>query len=118
MIRRPPRSTLCQTLFPYTTLFRSGPAGDAAGAPVLVAAPGELSLNTTTGQQPLQLIDNEVVVAFGSQPGRHVLGGGAVAGIFDNPADGHPQRADGGVLAQPDARTGIYHPAGVVGLVA
>src|SRR5213082_1855357 len=27
MIRRPPRSTLCQTLFPYTTLFRSdGPA--------------------------------------------------------------------------------------------
>src|SRR5213082_1531777 len=23
-IRRPPRSTLCQTLFPYTTLFRSG----------------------------------------------------------------------------------------------
>src|SRR6187200_2234795 len=25
MIRRPPRSTLCQTLFPYTTLFRSCP---------------------------------------------------------------------------------------------
>src|SRR5213082_3818395 len=23
MIRRPPRSTLCQTLLPYTTLFRS-----------------------------------------------------------------------------------------------
>src|SRR5213082_287980 len=23
MIRRPPRSTLCQILFPYTTLFRS-----------------------------------------------------------------------------------------------
>src|SRR5213082_3694372 len=23
MMRRPPRSTLCQTLFPYTTLFRS-----------------------------------------------------------------------------------------------
>src|SRR5213082_3765840 len=29
MIRRPPRSTLCQTLFPYTTLFRSpGDPGD------------------------------------------------------------------------------------------
>src|SRR5213082_4093347 len=26
MIRRPPRSTLCQSLFPYTTLFRSLPA--------------------------------------------------------------------------------------------
>src|SRR6187200_405395 len=28
MIRRPPRSTLCQTLFPYTTLFRSNPYVD------------------------------------------------------------------------------------------
>src|SRR5213082_853782 len=36
MIRRPPRSTLCQTLFPYTTLFRS-PAG-AAGASALAPA--------------------------------------------------------------------------------
>src|SRR3546814_9682734 len=26
MIRRPPRSTLTDTLFPYTTLFRSSPA--------------------------------------------------------------------------------------------
>src|SRR3546814_11559467 len=29
MIRRPPRSTLTDTLFPYTTLFRSFPAGEA-----------------------------------------------------------------------------------------
>src|SRR3546814_6788984 len=28
MIRRPPRSTRTDTLFPYTTLFRSRPAGD------------------------------------------------------------------------------------------
>src|SRR3546814_1460803 len=28
MIRRPPRSTRIDTLFPYTTLFRSGRAGD------------------------------------------------------------------------------------------
>src|SRR3546814_6386417 len=36
MIRRPPRSTRTDTLFPYTTLFRSvgvdEPAGDAVGA--------------------------------------------------------------------------------------
>src|SRR5213082_213366 len=36
MIRRPPRSTLCQTLFPYTTLFRSpgrpGPRPTWSGA--------------------------------------------------------------------------------------
>src|SRR3546814_16703223 len=30
MIRRPPRSTRTDTLFPYTTLFRSPPAGRAA----------------------------------------------------------------------------------------
>src|SRR3546814_4089683 len=29
MIRRPPRSTRTDTLFPYTTLFRSGAAGAA-----------------------------------------------------------------------------------------
>src|SRR3546814_2231205 len=28
MIRRPPRSTRTDTLFPYTTLFRSGPGSD------------------------------------------------------------------------------------------
>src|SRR3546814_6874230 len=28
MIRRPPRSTRTDTLFPYTTLFRSGGGGD------------------------------------------------------------------------------------------
>src|SRR3546814_12141671 len=32
MIRRPPRSTRTDTLFPYTTLFRSGDAGAALGA--------------------------------------------------------------------------------------
>src|SRR3546814_2313204 len=31
MIRRPPRSTRTDTLFPYTTLFRSGGAGELQG---------------------------------------------------------------------------------------
>src|SRR3546814_6567637 len=31
MIRRPPRSTRTDTLFPYTTLFRSGAAGARGG---------------------------------------------------------------------------------------
>src|SRR3546814_9337273 len=30
MIRRPPRSTRTDTLFPYTTLFRSPPGGEVA----------------------------------------------------------------------------------------
>src|SRR3546814_21188455 len=32
MIRRPPRSTRTDTLFPYTTLFRSGLVGSALGS--------------------------------------------------------------------------------------
>src|SRR3546814_7077125 len=32
MIRRPPRSTRTYTLFPYTTLFRSGPVNFIVGA--------------------------------------------------------------------------------------
>src|SRR3546814_18922802 len=41
MIRRPPRSTRTDTLFPYTTLFRSGPylAGDASTAADAFYAP-------------------------------------------------------------------------------
>src|SRR3546814_2522068 len=31
MIRRPPRSTRTDTLFPYTTLFRSGESGESLG---------------------------------------------------------------------------------------
>src|SRR3546814_6814199 len=36
MIRRPPRSTRTDTLFPYTTLFRSGPLVRRESAAVLV----------------------------------------------------------------------------------
>src|SRR3546814_14837941 len=37
MIRRPPRSTRTDTLFPYTTLFRAGARG-AEGAPPTMTA--------------------------------------------------------------------------------
>src|SRR3546814_16907493 len=40
MIRRPPRSTRTDTLFPYTTLFRStrGRSDDEPGRPIVAAA--------------------------------------------------------------------------------
>src|SRR3546814_6353046 len=41
MIRRPPRSTLTDTLFPYTTLFRSGTRGN-------LVAGGETATPLTT----------------------------------------------------------------------
>src|SRR3546814_4943426 len=62
MIRRPPRSTLTDTLFPYTTLFRSGLAGPLSGAekdddaavwrpawPFVLPAVGEDSLAAAVG---------------------------------------------------------------------
>src|SRR3546814_8130106 len=43
MIRRPPRSTRTDTLFPYTTLFRSPPPGtrfrDCPGCPEMTVIP-------------------------------------------------------------------------------
>src|SRR5690348_17444479 len=39
MIPRPPRSTL----FPYTTLFRSGPANCAAAVPVITKIPAPIT---------------------------------------------------------------------------
>src|SRR3712207_9024951 len=57
MIRRPPRSTL----FPYTTLFRSGRAGPAA-----FGAGGSCVLR----EMPLRLGDEEPVAGAGDQTGR------------------------------------------------
>src|SRR3546814_10287810 len=42
MIRRPPRSTRTDTLFPYTTLFRSGEAETQRGARLDAHAPPEV----------------------------------------------------------------------------
>jgi hypothetical protein len=50
----------------------------------------------SAGGYLLQFVNNEVVVVFGGQPGRHSPGGGAVAGIVGDPADGRPQPADTG----------------------
>src|SRR3546814_20975395 len=42
MIRRPPRSTRTDTLFPYTTLFRSRPSGPCRRSPAKARpSPGE-----------------------------------------------------------------------------
>src|SRR3546814_11499008 len=71
MIRRPPRSTRTDTLFPYTTLFRSrlGQAfglqvADVAGEPVV-----HLVLQLLAGDRDLLRVDHDDVVA-----GVHVRG--------------------------------------------
>src|SRR5213082_3391493 len=54
MIRRPPRSTLCQTLFPYTTLFRSSRRRPRRPVPRpdLGAVPGRSEEHTSELQSP------------------------------------------------------------------
>src|SRR3546814_8165677 len=42
MIRRPPGSTRTDTLFPYPTLFRSGPGTDEPASAMLVAESGSV----------------------------------------------------------------------------
>src|SRR3546814_2618300 len=46
MIRRPPRSTRTDTLFPYTTLFRSTP--DAVGTISMSGSSGKVALSEST----------------------------------------------------------------------
>src|SRR3546814_2274870 len=74
MIRRPPRSTRTDTLFPYTTLFRSHQVARDLQAllhaarevfrPVVDAAEVELHL----GQPVLRLVPDGTVVAGGRGP--------------------------------------------------
>src|SRR3712207_8196310 len=67
MIRRPPRSTL----FPYTTLFRSGDAvGKAVGEAEIKGSGNDLALSlkyadTAAGAYPALLVTYEIVCSKG-----------------------------------------------------
>src|SRR3546814_16361651 len=63
MIRRPPRSTRTDTLFPYTTLFRSQRNGTSDADTLLLApgqlmrvAPGETARQTDQIHQPFDAL--------------------------------------------------------------
>src|SRR3546814_19610847 len=51
MIRRPPRATRTDTLFPYTTLFRSAVRTSAVNAPPRVPTAGVPATRTTSKDQ-------------------------------------------------------------------
>src|SRR3546814_11723185 len=82
MIRRPPRSTLTDTLFPYTTLFRSGQEGADEGvedgAPHHVARNGEAAAvdneDDVAGQRPEDADESDQQNERVQQPGAE-LGG-------------------------------------------
>ena len=71
-----------------------------------------------TRSDMFQFVNDEVVVAFGSQPARHPPGSSAIAGVFDHPGGGRAQSGDAGIFPQPDARAGVDDTGRVVRLVA
>src|SRR3546814_4010622 len=78
MIRRPPRSTRPDTLFPYTTLFRSADVADDVCGPGLERVPPHRDpLDRHRREQPLVLLDEDLQLLGG------VLGhrDGRVAGV-------------------------------------
>src|SRR3546814_8000007 len=90
MIRRPPRSTRTDTLFPYTTLFRSGSPDDGA--------PGR-------GEGPIEPVDGgerpRTRSGEDSDQAWKLVGTGAV-----EEGDGTPLHAEGGdvrVATMPDS---------------
>src|SRR3546814_12500256 len=100
MIRRPPRSTRTDTLFPYTTLFRSvlGGSGQSSALPGGIAAVTGLVTGLVAG-----LV--EVAVSGGVRAGLALLAGLADDGLA---GDGHHNL---GGDAQADAVTveGVDH---------
>src|SRR3546814_6368280 len=74
MIRRPPRSTRTDTLFPYTTLFRSI-AGPVGAARVLGEGHGAVVGGEFDGQIMLPVLA-ELLQIFARLRGGHAGGGG------------------------------------------
>src|SRR3546814_14427776 len=89
MVRRPPISTRTDTLFPYTTLFRSAcrRAARARKGPLFSLVPGQW-LHQAGGRRRRERLDRP---AFGERPGLLVYRICARADGADEPADGRAQ---------------------------
>src|SRR3546814_1298010 len=104
MIRRPPRSTRTDTLFPYTTLFRSVGAATAdqgvvaAGAAqrVIAAAAGEGVAGTATAVEVVAVTTVQVDITRAAV-GEVCVDGQAVAG--------HAQAVDADVAGRSEEHT-------------
>src|SRR3546814_20775334 len=94
MIRRPPKSTLTDTLFPYTTLFRSPPADNDEDED---DEDGDGSDDAKEGTASITSYGSAPAVEIGSASRDIALG--AVAGNVG----GHGLVIDGGIASQ-----GVY----------
>src|SRR3546814_17261179 len=81
MLRRPPRSTRTDTLFPYTTLFRSGEYLPSAGADLL----GVDADDDALAAEFLGALAHEFRPGDGGGVDRHLVGAGEkeLADILD-----------------------------------
>src|SRR3546814_15457120 len=78
MLRRPPRSTRTDTLFPYTTLFRSRADADGNGKlPLLEAGTQQRSDRTSRRHEPVIDPTNPcaATIASSGSGGAHVIKG-------------------------------------------
>src|SRR3546814_14494893 len=64
MIRRPPRSTRTDTLFPYTTLFRSQHVIDPADPWLKQEAIQQMAMSLSQGYAPIMAQDSRVPAFF------------------------------------------------------
>src|SRR3546814_8427867 len=67
MIRRPPRSTRTDTLFPYTTLFRANPLYLAELARIALRTPGQLAEADALSAKAFALADDNPAVMKGRE---------------------------------------------------
>src|SRR3546814_2404382 len=106
MIRRPPRSTRTDTLFPYTTLFRS-PAAIAEAAPLETA-----SLGPVTALAPVSL-GGEMALSTLRQPSIDTLG--FLRSELDDEDEFDSEEAlVSWALSPPGSSTGLRAPAFVL----
>src|SRR3546814_13077834 len=90
MIRRPPRSTRTDTLFPYTTLFRS----------VVVVAAGDGVISRAADDHVVAVIADEHV---GGLVAENDIVAATAAGILDHPAIGDGVAAVDAIAERDDA---------------
>src|SRR3546814_12733340 len=100
MIRRPPRSTRTDTLFPYTTLFRS----------TFDHLPGHVALmrHAHIGHG---VAANKTIAAHETEhPGQHLVAAGAIVRVQQDDFVGFASGLDLAGMAQPDHVLGVVAP--------
>src|SRR3546814_8975231 len=114
MIRRPPRSTRTDTLFPYTTLFRS------ARPPARLGADRTAGFRATGADRARSLCRPLAAdVAISPHPDRELAGDpGRGAGVRSGGAAQPPDRGADRVLAQPSARRSEEHTSELQSLMS